>query len=81
VRFGQKPDKTLMLALNAFKGKYDIEEIKKYLRVFIERFFASQFKRNCVPDGIKIGTISLSPRGDWRMATESSAKEWLDSIK
>jgi NAD+ synthase (glutamine-hydrolysing) len=81
VRFGQNPDKTLMLALKAFKGKYDREEIKKYLRVFIERFFASQFKRNCVPDGIKIGTISLSPRGDWRMATESSAKEWLDSIK
>jgi NAD+ synthase (glutamine-hydrolysing) len=81
VRFGQKPDKTLMLALRAFKGKYDKEEIKKYLRIFIERFFASQFKRNCVPDGVKIGTISLSPRGDWRMATESSAKGWLDSIK
>jgi NAD+ synthase (glutamine-hydrolysing) len=81
VRFGQKPDKTLMLALKAFKGKYHREEIKKYLRIFIERFFASQFKRNCVPDGIKIGTISLSPRGDWRMSTESSAKEWLDSIK
>jgi len=81
VRFGQTPDKTLMLANKAFKGKYGEEEIKKHFRVFIKRFFSSQFKRNCIPDGIKIGTISLSPRGDWRMATESSVKEWLDYIK
>jgi NAD+ synthase (glutamine-hydrolysing) len=76
VRFGQSPDKTLMLACKAFRGKYDVEEVEKYLKIFIKRFFANQFKRNCVPDGIKVGTISLSPRGDWRMATESSAKEW-----
>jgi NAD+ synthase (glutamine-hydrolysing) len=81
VRFGQKPDKTLMLAVKAFEGKYDREEIKKHLSVFIRRFFTNQFKRNCVPDGVKIGTISLSPRGDWRMATESNAEEWLDTVK
>jgi len=81
VRFGQTPDKTLILANKAFKSKYSKEEIKKYFKVFIKRFFSSQFKRNCMPDGIKIGTISLSPRGDWRMATESSVKEWLDYIK
>ncbi|MDR0800706.1 MAG: NAD(+) synthase [Endomicrobium sp.] len=81
VRFGQRPDKTLMLAVKAFEGKYNREEIKKYLSVFIRRFFSSQFKRNCVPDGVKIGTISLSPRGDWRMATESSAEEWLNAVE
>jgi len=81
VRFGQAPDKTLMLAAKAFKNKYKNEEIKKHLIVFIKRFFSSQFKRNCIPDGIKIGTISLSPRGDWRMATESSVKEWLINIE
>ncbi|MDR1784647.1 MAG: NAD(+) synthase [Endomicrobium sp.] len=81
LRFGQAPDKTLMLATKAFKDKYSKEEIKKYLKVFIKRFFANQFKRNCMPDGVKVGTISLSPRGDWRMATESNADEWLNSIK
>jgi NAD+ synthase (glutamine-hydrolysing) len=81
VRFGQTPDKTLLLAMKAFREKYDFIEIKKYLKIFIKRFFSNQFKRNCMPDGIKVGTISLSPRGDWRMATESSAKEWLDYIK
>ncbi|MDR0956362.1 MAG: NAD(+) synthase [Endomicrobium sp.] len=81
VRFGQQLDKTLMLAEKAFKGKYNKDAITKYLKIFIKRFFANQFKRNCMPDGIKVGTISLSPRGDWRMATESSAKEWLESIK
>jgi NAD+ synthase (glutamine-hydrolysing) len=80
VRFGQSPDKTLMLATKAFNGKYTNEEIKRHLKTFIKRFFSNQFKRNCVPDGVKIGTISLSPRGDWRMATESSSKEWLDTL-
>ncbi|MDR1400982.1 MAG: NAD(+) synthase [Endomicrobium sp.] len=81
LRFGQAPDKTLILASKAFKDKYTKEEIKRYLKVFIKRFFANQFKRNCMPDGIKVGTISLSPRGDWRMATESNADEWFNSIK
>jgi NAD+ synthase (glutamine-hydrolysing) len=81
IRFGQNPDKTLMFACKAFKGIYKKEEIKKHFRVFIKRFFSNQFKRNCTPDGVKIGTISLSPRGDWRMASESSEKEWLKDIK
>jgi NAD+ synthase (glutamine-hydrolysing) len=80
VRFGQSPDKTLMLAIKAFDGRYNSEEIKIHLKTFIKRFFSNQFKRNCVPDGVKVGTISLSPRGDWRMATESSSKEWIDSL-
>jgi NAD+ synthase (glutamine-hydrolysing) len=81
VRFGQTPDKTLLLALKAFKKKYSEAEIKKHLKTFIKRFFSNQFKRNCTPDGVKIGTISLSPRGDWRMATESDSKAWLNVIK
>ncbi|MDR1087285.1 MAG: NAD(+) synthase [Endomicrobium sp.] len=81
VRFGQKPEKTLMLAEKAFNRKYKVGEIKKYFETFLRRFFFNQFKRNCFPDGIKIGTISLSPRGDWRMATESSAEEWLNNLK
>ncbi|MDR3071637.1 MAG: NAD(+) synthase [Endomicrobium sp.] len=81
IRFGQKPDKILMLATKAFKGKYSMAELKKYLKIFIKRFFKSQFKRNCMPDGVKIGTISLSPRSDWRMATESSDKDWVESVR
>ncbi|MDR2428145.1 MAG: NAD(+) synthase, partial [Endomicrobium sp.] len=81
VRFGQKPEKTLFLAAKAFNKIYSKEYIKKHFKTFFKRFFFSQFKRNCCPDGIKIGTISLSPRGDWRMATESSAEEWLNNLK
>jgi NAD+ synthase (glutamine-hydrolysing) len=81
VRFGQKPEKTLFLATKAFNKIYSKEDIKKHLKTFLKRFFFSQFKRNCYPDGIKIGTIALSPRGDWRMATESSVEEWLNNLK
>ncbi|MDR2436906.1 MAG: NAD(+) synthase, partial [Endomicrobium sp.] len=81
VRFGQRPEKTLSLATKAFNKTYSKEDIKKYFKTFLKRFFFSQFKRNCFPDGIKIGTISLSPRGDWRMPTESSVEEWLNNLK
>jgi NAD+ synthase (glutamine-hydrolysing) len=81
VRFGQKPEKILFLAAKAFNKIYSKEDIKKHFRTFLKRFFFSQFKRNCCPDGIKIGTISLYPRGDWRMVTESSAEEWLNNLK
>jgi NAD+ synthase (glutamine-hydrolysing) len=81
VRFGQKPQKTLFLATRAFSKIYLKEEIKKHFKTFLKRFFFSQFKRNCIPDGIKVGSISLSPRGDWRMSTESSAQEWFRNIK
>jgi NAD+ synthase (glutamine-hydrolysing) len=81
VRFGQSPDKTLFLASNAFSKKYNKKEIKMYLINFIERFFSNQFKRNCMPDGIKVGTVSLSPRGDWRMPSEAIKEQWLSSLK
>ncbi|MDR0915244.1 MAG: NAD(+) synthase [Endomicrobium sp.] len=81
VRFGQTSDKTLMLAYKAFKGKYSKDKILKYLKIFIKRFFANQFKRNCLPDGLKITNLSLSPRADWRMASDSSSQEWLNLIE
>jgi NAD+ synthase (glutamine-hydrolysing) len=81
VRFGQDPQKTFFLAKQAFEGKFTSEEIKKWLQVFLKRFFQNQFKRNCAPDGVKIGSISLSPRADWRMPSEAQVQIWLDSIK
>jgi NAD+ synthase (glutamine-hydrolysing) len=81
LRFGQKPEKTLSFATKAFDKTYSQKSIKKHFKTFLKRFFFNQFKRNCFPDGIKIGTISLSPRGDWRMSTESSVKEWLNNLK
>jgi NAD+ synthase (glutamine-hydrolysing) len=64
--------------LHAFAGKYSIQEIRTWLLVFLRRFFASQFKRNCVPDGPKVGSGgSLSPRGDWRMPSDASVDAWL----
>ena len=81
VRFGFSPDKVFRLAKYAFDGAYDRRTIKKWLTVFVERFFKNQFKRNCMPDGVKIGSVSLSPRGDWRMPSDASVKLWLDKLK
>ena len=77
VRRGFSPAKTLYLAEQAFSEKYDRETLKKWLVNFYRRFFAQQFKRNCVPDGVKVGSVSLSPRGDWRMPSDASAALWL----
>jgi NAD+ synthase (glutamine-hydrolysing) len=78
LRYGAPPEKILFLAEHAkFEGAYSKEEMKKWLKVFMERFFASQFKRSCLPDGPKVGTISLSPRGDWRMPSDAQAAVWL----
>ena len=77
VRRGFSPAKTLWLAEQAFEGKYERETLKKWLVNFYKRFFAQQFKRNCVPDGVKVGSVSLSPRGDWRMPSDASAALWL----
>ena len=77
VRRGFSSAKTLWLAEQAFEGKYDRETLKKWLVNFYKRFFAQQFKRNCVPDGVKVGSVSLSPRGDWRMPSDASAALWL----
>lgn len=72
VRFGYTKDKIKALAVKAFDGKYDSETIEKWLTVFFKRFFISQFKRSCIPDSPKVGSVSLSPRGDWRMPSDAS---------
>jgi len=77
---GFSPKKIMFLAAHAFKDAYSVETIKKHLNTFIRRFFQNQFKRNCVPDGPKVGSVSLSPRGDWRMPSDASARLWLDDI-
>jgi NAD+ synthase (glutamine-hydrolysing) len=69
------------LACRAFAGEYDRETIKKWLKLFYSRFFSQQFKRNCLPDGVKVGNISMSPRGDWRMPSDASARIWLDEVE
>ncbi len=81
VRFGFAPSKIYYLAKLAFKGKYENAVIKKWLVIFIKRFFSQQFKRSCLPDGPKVGSVTLSPRGDWRMPSDASAKVWLADIE
>lgn len=80
VRCGAGPRKVCILADQAFEDKYTQKEIKQWLRIYIRRFFASQFKRSCVPDGPKVGTVALSPRGDWRMPSDASAAVWLAQL-
>lgn len=77
LRYGASPEKIKYLATNAFKGSFSEEEISKWLNFFIKRFFSQQFKRSCIPDGPKVGTISISPRGDLRMPSDASSKDWL----
>lgn len=83
IRFGYRPSKIFMLARKAFDGSnpeapfYDDETIKKWLTLFLRRFFNQQFKRSCLPDGPKVGSVSLSPRGDWRMPSDASSALWL----
>jgi NAD+ synthase (glutamine-hydrolysing) len=78
LRYGAPPEKILFLAGHAaFEKKYALEEIRRWLQVFIRRFFNNQFKRSCLPDGPKVGSISLSPRGDWRMPSDAQAALWL----
>ncbi|SKA75577.1 NAD+ synthase (glutamine-hydrolysing) [Caloramator quimbayensis] len=77
IKYGASPQKILYIAGIAFKDKYSKEEIEKWLKLFYRRFFTQQFKRSCIPDGPKVGTISLSPRGDWRMPSDASFDAWL----
>ncbi len=77
MRFGFRPEKIYMMAKHAFKGKYQDATIKKWLTTFCRRFFSQQFKRSCLPDGPKVGSVSLSPRGDWRMASDASSAMWV----
>lgn len=80
LRFGFSPKKILWMARRSFNGIYDNETILLWLRTFYKRFFAQQFKRSCLPDGPKVGSISLSPRGDWRMPSDASARLWLEEL-
>ncbi len=77
LRLGFTPKRIFTLALNAFDGKYERETIKHWITVFFRRFFAQQFKRSCLPDGPKVGSVCLSPRGDWRMPSDASSALWL----
>jgi NAD+ synthase (glutamine-hydrolysing) len=80
VRFGATPEKIYFLAQQAFGDRYGADVIRKWMRVFFRRFFAQQFKRSCLPDGPKVGSVSLSPRGDWRMPSDASAALWLRAV-
>ncbi len=81
LRYGAYPSKILMIAKHTFKDDYDEKTIKHWLAVFIKRFFMNQFKRSCLPDGPKVGSISLSPRGDLRMPSDAEAELWLKDIE
>ncbi|MBO6263837.1 MAG: NAD(+) synthase [Clostridia bacterium] len=81
IRSGYSPSKIYLIALNTFSGDFTDKEIYKWLEKFVGRFFSQQFKRSCLPDGVKVGSVSLSPRGDWRMPSDVSAKVWLDDLK
>jgi NAD+ synthase (glutamine-hydrolysing) len=78
VRWGFPPDKILLLAKIAFDEDFSEAELRKWLKVFYKRFFEQQFKRSCLPDGVKVGTVALSPRGDWRMPSDAENKLWYD---
>ena len=78
LRYGFAPAKIFYLATKAFAQTYDDACIKKWLKVFLKRFFAQQFKRSCMPDGPKVGSVNLSPRGDWRMPSDASSELWLN---
>ena len=77
LRFGYTPDKLYRLAKIAFEGVYDEATLKKWLINFVRRFFSQQFKRSCLPDGPKVGSVGLSPRGDWQAPSDGSSSEWL----
>lgn len=81
VRFGFTPSKIYYLAKLSFAEKYDKDTVKKWLTVFIKRFFSQQFKRSCLPDGPKVGSVTLSPRGDWRMPSDASVNLWLKDLE
>ena len=70
-----------MLALHAFSGEFDRATIKHWLSTFYRRFFNQQFKRSCLPDGPKVGSVCLSPRGDWRMPSDASSAMWLAEVE
>lgn len=80
LRYGFSPKRVYLLAVKAFDGQFDREIILKWLRVFYRRFFTQQFKRSCLPDGPKVGSVCLSPRGDWRMPSDASMRLWIAEV-
>ena len=80
LRYGFSPKKIFCLAKRAFAGEFDEKVLQKWMRVFYKRFFTQQYKRSCQPDGIKIGSVALSPRGDWRMPSDAAAAQWLEEV-
>ena len=81
VRRGFSPEKVFYLAKTSFAGTYDGKTVLKWLKNFYRRFFSQQFKRSCMPDGVKIGSVTLSPRADWRMPSDAQAALWLDALE
>jgi NAD+ synthase (glutamine-hydrolysing) len=85
LRFGAAPDKILFLAEHAKFSKelkdFTPKDFRHWLKVFLRRFFANQFKRSCLPDGPKVGSVSVSPRGDWRMPSDAAVRVWLDAVE
>ncbi|MFA5527693.1 MAG: NAD(+) synthase [Peptostreptococcales bacterium] len=81
IRYGMAPKKLFYIASSTFGSDYSKDQIKKWLALFYNRFFSQQFKRSCAPDGPKVGTVSLSPRGNWKMPSDADVSIWLDEIK
>ena len=81
LRFGYEPSKIFRIACMTFDGEYDKETIFKWLETFSRRFFSQQFKRSCLPDGPKVGTVALSPRGDWRMPSDACVAVWMKDLE
>ncbi len=81
IRNGLSPDKIYYIAKRTFSGDFKDETILKWLKIFFRRFFIQQFKRSCVPDGVKVGSVALSPRGDWKMPSDATFKLWLDNLE
>ena len=81
IRRGFAPEKVYYIAKRTFKGEFADDVILKWLKNFYKRFFAQQFKRSCIPDGVKVGSVTLSPRGDWRMPSDAVASVWLSRLE
>lgn len=81
IRLAYSPSKVFRLAEYALGDVYDSKTILKWLKIFYRRFFQQQFKRSCLPDGPKVGSVTLSPRGDWRMPSDAVAKLWLEELE
>ena len=81
LRFGFRPGKIYTLACRAFRNDFDAETVKKWLKNFYRRFFTQQFKRSCMPDGVKVGSVGLGPRGDYLMPSDAAARIWLDEVE